>query len=210
VENIAMKILAHRGWWNSPDEKNSEKAIRRALENGFGIETDLRDHNGAVVISHDMPVGDGLMTLEELRAICEDYSPANVMALNVKADGLQRSVHTLINGWRNPLFFFDMSIPDTLGYFKNEMPVFTRESEFEPTPAFYAESQGIWIDAFLGDWVKPETVERHLANGKHVCLVSPELHGRNHARAWDEWKGLGGENVMICTDFPHLAADHWK
>ncbi len=205
-----MKILAHRGWWHNADEKNSEVAIRRALENGFGIETDLRDHDGKVVISHDMPVGDRLMSLDEFRAICEEYSHDIVIALNVKADGLQHAVKASVSTWQNPIFFFDMSIPDALGYLKTELPVFTRESEYEPDPAFYPESQGVWIDAFVGDWVKSETVEKHLANGKYVCLVSPELHGRDHSRAWDDWREISGERVMICTDFPHLAADHWK
>ncbi|MDQ1194356.1 hypothetical protein [Agrobacterium sp. SORGH_AS 787] len=205
-----MKILAHRGWWHQANEKNSETAIRRALENGFGIETDLRDHNGTIVISHDMPVGDGLMSLAQFKAICEEYSEDNVIALNVKADGLQQSVTECVSTWRNPVFFFDMSVPDTLGYLKIGLPVFTRESEFEPHPAMYSESQGVWIDAFLDDWVRAETVEKHLANDKQVCLVSPELHGRGHTRAWDHWRDISTENVMICTDFPELAAIHWK
>jgi len=204
-----VKIIAHRGWWHTAQEKNSEGAFCRALENGFGIETDLRDHNGSVVISHDMPAGDSLMTLAQFRALCEQYSPDNIMALNVKADGLQNPVKANVADWRNPFFFFDMSIPDTSGYIRNDLTIFTRESEVEPDPAFYNESQGVWIDAFLGDWVTVETVEKHLGNGKKVCLVSPELHGREHGPVWAKWRGLSGEDVMICTDFPHLAAEHW-
>ena len=49
-----MKILAHRGCWNTEIKSNSPQAIRSALERGFGFESDLRDYSGKLVISHDM------------------------------------------------------------------------------------------------------------------------------------------------------------
>ena len=48
-------ILAHRGVWGSKEEQNSRSAIKHALAGGFGIETDIRDHDGQVVLSHDVP-----------------------------------------------------------------------------------------------------------------------------------------------------------
>lgn len=48
-----IKIIAHRGMWFQQDEKNTFPAFERALQNGFGIETDFRDCNGELVISHD-------------------------------------------------------------------------------------------------------------------------------------------------------------
>ena len=61
-----IAILAHRGFWTEPAEKNSREALERAFREGFGIETDIRDRNGALVVSHDPPVGDGLMSFDEL------------------------------------------------------------------------------------------------------------------------------------------------
>ena len=49
-----MKILAHRGCWNTEIKSNSPQAIRSALERGFGFESDLRDYSGKLVISHDI------------------------------------------------------------------------------------------------------------------------------------------------------------
>ena len=49
-----MKILAHRGAWNTSDEKNTVLAIKRAFCHGWGIETDVRDYCGKLVISHDI------------------------------------------------------------------------------------------------------------------------------------------------------------
>ena len=53
-----MKILSHRGYWNNLTEKNSKSAFRRSFQLGFGTETDVRDLNGELVISHDMPIFD--------------------------------------------------------------------------------------------------------------------------------------------------------
>ena len=49
-----MYILSHRGFWLSPNEKNLEIAFRRSFEAGFGVETDIRDYQGRLVIAHDI------------------------------------------------------------------------------------------------------------------------------------------------------------
>jgi hypothetical protein len=41
--------------------KKTLAAFERALQNGFGIETDFRDHNGKVVISHDPVTADSIV-----------------------------------------------------------------------------------------------------------------------------------------------------
>lgn len=50
-----MYILAHRGYWLYKEEENTLDAFQRAYENGFGIETDVRDYNEQLVISHNIP-----------------------------------------------------------------------------------------------------------------------------------------------------------
>ena len=50
-----MIILSHRGCWNRDSEKNSIKAFEASFSLGFGVETDLRDYNGEIVISHEIP-----------------------------------------------------------------------------------------------------------------------------------------------------------
>ena len=49
-------ILAHRGLWFCEEEKNSSNALFKALDLGFGIETDVRDLCGELIISHDPPM----------------------------------------------------------------------------------------------------------------------------------------------------------
>lgn len=205
-----MKILAHRGWWKEDSEKNSEIAFRRAFEAGFGVETDVRDQNGVLRIAHDIPVGDGLMAFDTFLTLHKAYPQAGTIALNIKADGLQRPVRTLLDeAGIQDLFCFDMAVPDALGYFREGFVTYTRHSEIEPVPPFYDKAHGVWIDCFYSDWIQPEDVHRHLEAGKAVALVSPELHKRDHKAAWRAWADIRSENVFLCTDLPDAAAEFW-
>lgn len=113
-----IAILAHRGFWTEPAEKNSREALERAFREGFGIETDIRDRNGALVVSHDPPVGDGLMTFDELLELYRRHAPqaggrAGTLALNIKADGLQGPLlDALARHSVDDWFVFDMAVPD--------------------------------------------------------------------------------------------------
>lgn len=129
--------------------------------------------------------------------------------MNIKADGLQRLLVPLLERFSiQSAFVFDMSVPDTLGWLKAGVPVFMRQSEFEPSPVLYNKSSGIWLDGFEGEWWDRALIERHLDAGKKVCLVSPELHGRDPRAAWDM---VAHPNLvdhpafMICTDRPEDA-----
>ena len=50
-----MKIIAHRGFWKKPEKQNTLGAFYAAIKKGFGIETDVRDYKGKLVISHNVP-----------------------------------------------------------------------------------------------------------------------------------------------------------
>ena len=66
-------IIAHRGYWKNENEKNKKAAFERAFDCGFGVETDLRDIKGEIVISHNMPLGDEISF--ELRQIMKIVIP---------------------------------------------------------------------------------------------------------------------------------------
>ena len=208
-----MEIVAHRGNWNVPAEKNTSSAMDRAIDSGFGIETDVRDYHGSLAISHDVPDRQPAVFVQELFAKWSKHRQG-VLAINVKADGLQALLADAVrvNNLRD-YFFFDMSIPDSIGYLKHDLPIFTRHSDLEPQPSLYEEAEGVWLDAFHTDWWGSRTIEAHLHAGKRVCVVSPELHGRPHAAAWEilaraSWKT--NPNIMLCTDYPQLAAEEFR
>ncbi len=206
-----MIILAHRGWWLRPEEKNSRAAIERAFEAGYGVETDIRDLDGEVVISHDPPRRGGLMTLQQLLVMFKAAGQPGLLALNVKADGLQRAVaNALTTAGVERYFLFDMSVPDTLGYLRAGLTTFTRLSDHEPAPALLEQASGVWLDAFERDWFGASDVMPLVQRQKRVALVSPELHGRAHAPVWDRWRDEFPPDLiaklLLCTDFPADAA----
>lgn len=77
-----LHIVAHRGYWLNHAEKNTAIAFSRALEHGFGIETDFRDLNGQLVVSHDVPV-DGVMKIDEFIELYKKTPVSVPMALNI-------------------------------------------------------------------------------------------------------------------------------
>lgn len=208
-----MIILSHRGYWLDPVEKNTKEAFVRSFQSGFGTETDIRDLQGRLVISHDPPQ-DSPCSVEKFLEIYKQYGDGLPLALNIKSDGLQTMLqellvkHNVVN-----YFVFDMSVPDMLQYFRQQLRVFGRQSEYEPTPSCYDQTAGIWMDCFQGDWFTEAAVAQHRRAGKKVCLVSPDLHKRDHQPLWNlikDWSPEIRKELMLCTDHPEEALRHFE
>ncbi len=205
-----MKMLSHRGFWSLTKAKNSMEAFEYSFRNGFGIETDVRDFNGSLVVSHDLPSGN-ILLFEDVIKLRVKYGSNYPLAINIKSDGLHKLLNSLlINYSVTDYFVFDMSIPDTIGYIEAGMNVFMRQSEYETELPFYNEAAGVWVDCFRSGWITENQIHEHLNNGKKVCFVSPELHGRNKEKYWNELKSyscIEPENTYLCTDYPKEAKE---
>ena len=199
-----MKILSHRGYWKEPREKNSLVAFMRSLEFRFGLETDVRDCAGRLVVSHGLPSGSEMDFDHVIRLFHDtDFT----LAINVKADGLAACLKSTLSSYnvRN-WFAFDMSIPDMRSYLEERLPVFARVSEVEREPAWIEEVAGIWFDSFGANHYDIPRISEFLDAGKRVCVVSPELHRRPHEPLWAAMKPLAGRaGLMLCTDYPEEA-----
>lgn len=202
-----MKIIAHRGTWKTTEEKNSKAAFERSIIQGFGIETDIRDYNGQLVIAHDVPQpGASFISFD---AFLEMYKgnadPKAVLAINIKSDGLQPLlVDALQKNTPEDYFVFDMSMPDLLfGYRKTSIPYYASINEYLQSPPLFTECAGIWLDAFEDVWYHTDDIKAFLDKEKKVCIVSPELHGRDHIGLWQMIKEAGLSSIprlSICTD----------
>ncbi|MBU0730880.1 MAG: hypothetical protein KKE17_01510 [Proteobacteria bacterium] len=206
-----MIILSHRGYWKEVSEKNTAVAFERSFSLGFGTETDVRDLNGELVISHDPPVGD-CFSVDNLFEIYTSFDTDLYLALNIKADGLQEKLQQKLKHYGiSNYFVFDMSVPDALGYFKNGLKAFTRQSEYETIPSFYERAEGVWLDEFHSHWIDRDLLASHLQSGKKVCIVSPDLHGREYLVEWQDYKNIladsGRGDIMLCTDYPETAKE---
>jgi len=209
--------LAHRGIWTNKNEQNTLEAFQQSFELGLGIETDIRDLDGELVVSHDMPTK--LASVPKVVELFDLYSKFNIqnmtLALNIKSDGLCQQLQNYLREFNIKHYFtFDMSMPDTLSYSRNGVNYFTRQSEYEITPPLYDKAIGVWLDEFEQHWINKQVIEQHIGNGKQVCIVSPELHGRSYEREWSDYKiistALNEDVLSICTDLVEQAQDYFN
>ena len=204
-----MKIIAHRGNWKNPDEKNSQGAFERAFLKKYGVETDIRDYCGELVISHN--VADcQCMACDDFFDLYQRRGNGVPLALNIKADGIQKLLKPLLEKYQITNYFvFDMSIPEMVVYKYENIRFFTRRSDIENKCVLYHDASGVWIDAFYNDtWKVSDYTESVLNDGKDAVIVSPELHGRDKSILWDEIKNSGlyaQDGLYLCTDCPDEA-----
>lgn len=204
-----MIILSHRGYWKVAQEKNTLRAFERSFLMGFGTETDIRDYKGELVISHDI-ADEKCIKVKDFLQTYKDFNEGLPLALNIKADGLQLKLKSLLEQFNIENYFvFDTSVPDGLLYLKHGIKTFTRESEYEVTPSFYDKAEGIWMDEFYHHWIDMTVLQKHISKGKKICIVSPDLHNRDYKKEWKEYKQIDKEleykDIMICTDHPEEA-----
>lgn len=199
-----MEIIAHRGLWKSENERNTMEAFRKCVSLGIGTETDFRDYCRKLVISHNAADENCPDAVDFFELYAGSKS---TLALNVKADGMQELLKPLLIKYQiNNYFCFDMSIPDLLGYIEYGINFFVRESEYEGINSLYHAADGVWMDGFIGDeWITVERVLYHRRNNKRVCIVSSDLHKREHKELWNRIKDekiTSDNNIILCTDYP--------
>lgn len=208
-----MRLLAHRGLWKNDLEKNTLVSFKSAFKKGYGIETDIRDRNGELVISHNPPDKSAPLFTELLDAWKESESKA-LLALNIKADGMYLLIGDIFKDYgieKGHYFFFDASLPEQYIYLKRGYNIFTRSSEFEKRPAFFEESRGVWLDQFTDCAHIRDVLPELLASGKTVSVVSPELHKRDKAGLWEFIKQYESySNLILCTDLPEEAEGYFN
>jgi len=143
-----------------------------------GIEFDIRDTGGEIIVQHD-PFLDGQLFTEFLK-----FCPSNKFYIvNIKSEGIeQRAIADLKAQGITQFFLLDCSIPMMIKLGKmGERRLAVRFSEYESLSTVEAMAPfvtWVWVDVFtqmpLTSFL--ETSIRNL--GLKVCLVSPELQGQ--------------------------------
>ena len=211
---LSSSILSHRGFFSHSCEQNTLLAFKRAIDFGFGIETDLREHNGQLIICHDLlPINCSPILFSSLIKLLKFSSHPFKIALNIKSDGLLDLIKSelLGSGLNNLDFFvFDMSIPETIKYMNSSIPFYSRISEYELHPQFLSKARGLWIDNFTGSFSQTLYALKYLDLGFFTTIVSSELHLRDHLILWSQLKQSGlylHPCFQLCTDYPIHAAN---
>lgn len=210
-----MNIIAHRGYWLKSEEKNTFSALCLALEKGFGVETDIRDIDGRLVISHDMPTISNVLHLDDFLEFYSSQKFHATLALNIKSDGLHIRLNDMLMRYKVENYFvFDMSVPDTFGYLDLCMKTYIRRSDFEYHPELMYLSDGVWMDELKRAWISKVSILKLLEYTKKICIVSADLHGREFFHQWQQIKlavdFIGVDNFMICTDKPDAAERYFN
>ncbi|MEY4616731.1 MAG: hypothetical protein RJB66_1691 [Pseudomonadota bacterium] len=211
MKSLPIEILAHRGYWLNPSEKNTSIAFRRAIDAGFGIETDFRDFNEQLFLAHN--VCDNRIPADNFFDLVRDRKLK--IAINIKSCGLVELLKPYLESIN--CFIFDCSIPDLMSYIQCGVPVFWRLSEYEKVePAILPKIAGFWVDQFHKTWFSESDLDALLGYQKQICIVSPELHGRSHLECWHMLKDFlkkkedSSPQIIICTDLPAQCREYFN
>lgn len=164
-----MEIISHR---------RNTIAELVLTEKKYGVEVDIRTDNGRLVIHHD-PCRPG----ESFEEWIAQYQHGTLI-LNVKEEGLESYLIPLMksNGISH-YFFLDQSFPYLVKWSNaGERRCAVRVSEFESIEtalSLAGKIDWVWVDCFTHFSLKPDEARRLKNAGFKLCIVSPELQGRD-------------------------------
>jgi hypothetical protein len=164
-----MKFIAHR---------RNTMAELLSTEHKFGVEVDIRSLGQQLIMHHD-PLVAGEPFDEWLSA----YQHGTLI-LNVKEEGLEtRLIALMVEKGISDYFFLDQSFPFLVKWAKfGERRCAVRVSEFESVETaltLAGKVDWVWVDCFTHFPLTHIDAKRLKQAGFKLCLVSPELQGRN-------------------------------
>lgn len=164
-----MEIILHR---------RNEISQLQETPAKYGIEVDIRSFGEKLIIHHD-PFVKGV-DFEEWLSVYQH----GTLILNVKEEGLESRLIDLMNakGIQN-YFFLDQSFPFLVKVSKlSEDRCAVRVSEFESIETaltLVGRVKWVWVDCFTRFPLDQKDAMRLKNAGFKLCLVSPELQGRD-------------------------------
>ncbi len=187
-----MEFIAHR---------INTLAELQQLPRELGVELDLRDgSNGRIHIAHD-PFVQG----EDFEAYLKEYKHGTLI-LNIKSERIETEILRLIKVYKIPNYFFlDSSFPMIYSLTRSEENnIALRFSEWEGLDTLErmaGKVKWVWIDCFTKLPLDREVFRQLKIWGYRLCLVSPELQGRE--KDIESYKAfLKDQNIKldaICT-----------
>ena len=193
-----MHIIAHR--------RNTLDEIRNT-PTAYGVEVDIRSRGSELIIQHD-PFVDGTIFLDWI----SEYRHGTLI-LNVKEEGLESRLIELMHHHKiDDFFFLDQSFPFLIKWAKaGERRCAVRVSEFESIQTALSLAgmvTWIWVDCFTRFPLAKKDAATLRDAGFKLCLVSPELQGRNAEKEVPMLKEtLLVEDIRadaVCTKRPDL------
>jgi hypothetical protein len=183
---------------------NTVEQLKR-LPTQYGVEVDLRDHNGRLIMQHD-PFEDG----EDFEEYLGHYTHG-MMILNIKSERIEPKIRDLLKGYNvTKYFFLDCSFPMVHQLVSaGEDNIAVRFSEYERLDTvltLQGKVKWVWVDCFTILPIDKDSFSFLKAAGFSLCLVSPELQGRAGEIPTYK-KYLSEKHIVfdaICTDLRNI------
>jgi len=178
-----------------------------ATDSKYGVEVDIRSEGDRLIIHHDPCVAG-----ESFDEWISTYRHGTLI-LNVKEEGLEARLISLMQSKGiDDYFFLDQSFPFLVKWSKaGEHRCAVRVSEFESIETaltLAGKVDWVWVDCFTHFPLSEQDARRLKDAGFKLCLVSPELQGRDAEIAIPQLASLLKErNIVanaICTKRPDL------
>lgn len=206
-----MKIICHRGLWKGKTElQNSKRACLEGLKLFDGIEIDLKNKNGKIILSHD-PILSNKRYLE--LSVLFKENKDSFYALNIKEDGLGPKLKELITKYNIKNYMcFDLSSPEEYCYLQLGLKVFKRFGDQDFINISQQKTRGLVFDIFNNR--NQLNYLKKLNNSKlnlPTMIISPELHNLSFLKTWKLYnEKLTTKNLYICTDHPFEAREFFE
>lgn len=193
-----MKFISHR---------RNTIAELRATDNKYGVEVDIRSEGKKLIMHHD-PFVSGESFDEWIGAYRH-----GTLILNVKEEGLEaRLIALMASKGIEDYFFLDQSFPFLVKWSKaGEHRCAVRVSEFEAIESaltLASRVDWVWVDCFTQFPLSGADALRLKNAGFKLCLVSPELQGRDAETEIPAFASLLRERNIdsdaVCTKRPDL------
>ncbi len=204
-------IICHRGVWKKKSEQNSWKSAFDAYQYD-GLEIDLKNYLGDVILSHDPVIPDtDLIFLED---ILESF-PDTFYALDIKESGIEGRLADLIKKYNIQNYMcFDLALPDVLHYRTIGLNVYGRFGDEDTFPHRKEHYNGFVIDVFNDrNWSSIWDELHHLKINKPLFFISPELHQHSHSNMWEVLRTFSRDyshEIFLCTDLPDDASRFFR
>ena len=193
-----MKLISHR--------RNTVSELL-ATDSKYGIEVDIRSKGDRLIIHHDPFVAG-----ESFNEWIDAYRHGTLI-LNVKEEGLEARLIALMQSKGiADYFFLDQSFPFLVKWSKaGEHRCAVRVSEFESIETaltLAGKVDWVWVDCFTRFPLSEHDARSLKDAGFKLCLVSPELQGRDANVEIPQLASLLKErNIVadaVCTKRPNL------
>lgn len=164
-----MNIIMHRR--NTVSELAETPAC-------YGIEVDIRSNGDQLIIHHD-PFKQGIDFIEWVK-----HYQHGMLILNVKEEGLEERLISLMEQYYiKDYFFLDQSFPFLIKSANaGNANCAVRVSEFESVQTaltLAGKIKWVWVDCFTRFPLTKNEAMQLQQSGFKLCLVSPELQGRD-------------------------------